>query len=88
MWNKLFYGPFCAMVVMSLVIGPFFLFSGMGGMTAYNPVQASNLQIWVEVNETTSITNGDWVDRMSAGAQSFPVKIYENEAPALYEFDD
>ena len=76
------------MVVMSLVIGPFFLFSGMGGMTAYNPVQASNLQIWVEVNETTSISSGDWVDRMSAGAQSFPVKIYENEAPALYEFDD
>ncbi len=25
---------------------------------------------------------------MSTGAQSFPVKIYENEAPALYEFDD
>ena len=60
----------------------------MGGMTSYNPVQASNLQIWVEVNETTSILGGDWVDRMSSGTQIWPVKIYSNEAPALYDFDD
>jgi len=25
---------------------------------------------------------------MSAGTQTFPVKFYSNEAPALYEFDD
>lgn len=73
---------------MSLVFGPFFLFSGMGGMTSYNPVLVSNMQIWIEVNETTIIEGGDWVDQMSAGTQLFPVKIYENEAPALYEFDD
>ncbi len=52
-FNKICYGSFCSMVVMSLLIGPFFLFSEMGGMTSYNPIEQSQMQIWIEVNETT-----------------------------------
>ena len=87
-FNKICYGTFCSIIVLSLLIGPFFLFSGMGGMTSYNPVQSSGMQVWVEINETTTLTEGDWVDRMSAGTQLFPVKIFANEAPALYDFDE
>jgi len=39
----------------------------MGGMTSYNPVQSSGMQVWVEINQTTTLNEGDWVDRMSAG---------------------
>ena len=41
--NKLFYGSLCSMIVMGLLIGPFFAFSSMGGMTSFNPILKSQM---------------------------------------------
>jgi hypothetical protein len=42
-FNKVCYGSICSIIVMGLLIGPFWAFSSMGGMTSFNPILGSQM---------------------------------------------
>ena len=44
--------------MLSFILGPFLMFSSIGGMTLYNPVIYNDLQFWVQVNVTSTRTEG------------------------------
>jgi len=76
--------------MLTFLVGPFFMFSALGGMTNYNPVKTSNVQFWININETTNMYDGptDGVfNPAKGGMSSYPYKIYDNESPAMYDFD-
>jgi hypothetical protein len=85
--NKLFYGSICSMIVMGLLVGPFWAFSSMGGNVIYNPILKSQLEVWVQINSTKTIHSEDLAG-IAAGDKSIPVKLFENHTPSLFDFDE
>jgi len=60
-------GYVASFVIVGMVIGPFILFSELGGMTQYNPVISSDIQFWIQVNSTEQIGSANWIDQLTRG---------------------
>ena len=46
-FSKILFGYICTTLMLSFILGPFLMFSSLGGMTLYNPVVDNDLQFWV-----------------------------------------
>lgn len=75
--------------MLSFILGPFIMFSSLGGMTVYNPVRDNDLQLWIQVNVTTTRIDGSGDGQINAtDSQIIPFKLYDNESPSIYDFDE
>ena len=52
--SKLLCGYCLTAVMLTFLVAPFIMFSSLGGTTIYNPVTQAQLELWVQVNYTTS----------------------------------
>jgi len=69
-------GYFCLALVLSLLIGPFFLFSSMGATTIVNPILSSQFEFWLQINQTQILNTGKLVDEDIMAVQTIPFKIW------------
>ncbi len=88
-FSKICFGYICTTIMLSFILGPFLMFSSIGGMTMYNPVIYNDLQFWVQVNVTSTRTEGFGNETLiSTDSQVVPFKLYDNESPSIYDFDE
>lgn len=65
------------------------MFSSIGGLTLYNPVVHNDLQFWVQVNVTSTHNLNTGNDTLvSTDSQVVPFKLYDNESPSIYDFNE
>jgi hypothetical protein len=71
------------------ICGPFILFSNFGGTLKPNPVLDNSLRFYVQVNFTTLREEHLFNNTMILhDRQVLPFRIYENESPSIYDFDE
>lgn len=64
------------------------MFSNINGMTIYNPVRETQVQFWVQVNLTTTGIEDRGQFQVTDNQQMLQFKLYDNESPSIYDFDE
>lgn len=87
-FTKIFFGYVLTSVMLTFLLGPFVLFSSLGGMAIYNPVIDARFEFWVQINFTTTSEITLKGKHISWEDQSIlPFKLYENAYPQIYSYD-
>jgi len=80
------WGHALAIGVAIAMIGPFYWLSGFYiSHIGYNPVYRSNVQLWLQFNETQIYTDTiNLSNSFHAGNQSQSLRVYLNESPIMF----
>jgi hypothetical protein len=74
------WGHACAIGVLIAMLGPFYWLSGFyTSHIGYNPIYKSNIQLWLDFNETQIYNDG-----YHAGNQSQAIRVFLNESPIIF----